>query len=109
MRALQQDLFGSSIHTCCVCPGFTDTKMLRGKISEAPLNSDGTPEFILPIVSAGRLLMPEEIARMVAFCSSNPSVNGGVFHINLGQKQLWCGVLEVCLLHNCTNNWMQKL
>ncbi len=89
MRALQQDLFGSAIHTCCVCPGFTDTKMLRGKISGASLNSDGTPEFILPIVSAGRLLLPEEVARAVAFCSSNAGVNGSVFHLNLGQKQLW--------------------
>lgn len=75
--------------------------MLRGKTSEAPLNSDGTPEFILPIVSAGRLLMPEEIARMVTFCSSNASVNGGVFHVNLGQKQLWCVVLVVCLRQKC--------
>ena len=89
MRALQQDLFGSAIHTCCVCPGFTDTNMLRGKISGAVLKSDGTPEFILPIVSAGRLLRPQEVARMVAFCSRNASVNGSVFHINLGQKQLW--------------------
>jgi 3-oxoacyl-[acyl-carrier protein] reductase len=88
MRALQQDLFGSAVHTCCVCPGFTDTKMLRDKTSGAALNGDGTPEFIMPIVSAGRLLLPAEVARMVAFCASNPSVNGSVFHINLGQKQL---------------------
>ncbi len=89
MRALQQDLFGSAVHTCCVCPGFTDTKMLRSKTSGAPLTSDGTPEYIVPIVSAGRLMLPEEVARAVAFCSSNASVNGSVFHINLGQKQLW--------------------
>jgi NAD(P)-dependent dehydrogenase (short-subunit alcohol dehydrogenase family) len=97
MRALQQDLFGSSVHTCCVCPGFTDTKMLRNKISGASLNSDGTPEFILPIVSAGRLLLPEEVARAVAFCASNSSVNGSVFHINLGQKQLWYDILWFAL------------
>jgi hypothetical protein len=34
-------------------------------------------------------MLPEEVARAVAFCSSNASVNGSVFHINLGQKQLW--------------------
>jgi hypothetical protein len=55
------------------------------------------------IVSAGRLMLPEEVARTVAFCSSNASVNGSVFHINLGQKQLWYAVTFVpFLLTFCT-------
>jgi hypothetical protein len=62
--------------------------MLRDKTAGAVVNGDGTPEFIVPIVSAGRLLLPAEVARMVAFCASNESVNGSVIHVNLGQKQL---------------------
>ena len=32
MRALCQDLAGTGIHTACICPGFTDTEMLRAHV-----------------------------------------------------------------------------
>ena len=34
MRATCQDLAGRKIHTACVCPGFTDTEMLRQHVPE---------------------------------------------------------------------------
>ena len=32
MRATCQDLAGTGIHTVCICPGFTDTEMLRAHV-----------------------------------------------------------------------------
>lgn len=81
MRATVQDLAGSGIHSVCVCPGFTDTDMLRGHI-----NND--PEVIAAItanVSAGRLIDPAEIADVLYFSASSPVVSGAVIHANLGQ------------------------
>lgn len=81
MRATVQDLAGSGIHSACVCPGFTDTAMLRGHI-----NND--PEVIAAItanVSAGRLIDPQEIADTLYFCARSPVISGAVIHANLGQ------------------------
>ena len=81
MRATVQDLAGTGIHSACVCPGFTDTAMLRGHI-----NND--PEVIAAItanVSAGRLIDPQEIADTLYFCARSPVISGAVIHANLGQ------------------------
>ena len=81
MRATVQDLAGTGIHSACVCPGFTDTAMLRGHI-------DNDPEVIAAItanVSAGRLIDPQEIADTLYFCARSPVISGAVIHANLGQ------------------------
>ena len=72
MRSTVQDLAGRGIHSACVCPGFTDTEMLRGHI-----NND--PEVIAAItanVSHQRLIDPDEIARCLQFCAENPVISG---------------------------------
>ncbi len=83
MRSTCQDLAGTGIHTACICPGFTDTEMLRAHV--------GDSEEILQAIAAGvtqkRLIQPEEIARTVSFCAENPVINGAVIHANLGQIQ----------------------
>ena len=83
MRSTCQDLGGSGIHTACICPGFTDTEMLRAHV--------GHSEEVLQAIAAGvtqkRLIQPEEIARTVYFCAENPVINGAVMHANLGQIQ----------------------
>ncbi|WP_312783594.1 SDR family oxidoreductase [Brevundimonas sp.] len=78
MRATCQDLAGSGVHTACVCPGFTDTEMLRAHVGEAI-------EAITGMVAAGRLLNPEEIADLIRVCADSPALNGAVLHANLGQ------------------------
>ena len=81
MRATVQDLAGTGIHSACVCPGFTDTAMLRGHI-----NND--PEVIAAItanVSAGRLIDPQEIADTLYFCARSRVISGAVIHANLDQ------------------------
>ncbi|MNL09975.1 3-oxoacyl-[acyl-carrier-protein] reductase FabG [compost metagenome] len=78
MRATCQDLAGSGVHTACICPGFTDTEMLRAHIGDAV-------EAITGMVAAGRLLKPEEIADLARVCADSPALNGAVLHANLGQ------------------------
>ena len=83
MRATCQDLAGSGIHTACVCPGFTDTEMLRAHVGDDPeiLKSiAGTTTF-------GRLVEPSEIAATIQFAANNPVINGAVLHANLGQVE----------------------
>lgn len=83
MRSTCQDLAGTGIHTACVCPGFTDTEMLRAHV--------GHNEDVLQSIASGvaqkRLIQPEEIARTIYFCAENPVINGAVMHANLGQIQ----------------------
>ncbi len=80
-RATAQDLAGRRIHSVCVCPGFTDTEMLRDHVG-------GEPAVLASIAAGstfGRLVEPQEIARVILFCATNPAVNGAVIHANLGQ------------------------
>ncbi|MBV1905573.1 MAG: SDR family oxidoreductase [Pseudomonadales bacterium] len=79
MRATCQDLVGKGIHTACICPGFTDTEMLREHLPEDALSS------IAEMNAFGRLVKPEEIAGSLWFAAENPVVNGTVIHANLGQ------------------------
>lgn len=81
MRSACQDLTGKNIHTCCICPGFTDTEMLRTHVGE-------DKEILDSIASGstfGRLVNPNEIASTVSFAAKNPVINGAVLHANLGQ------------------------
>jgi NAD(P)-dependent dehydrogenase (short-subunit alcohol dehydrogenase family) len=81
MRSTCQDLAGTGIHTACVCPGFTDTEMLRTHIG----NDQNVISAIAAGVTFGRLITPEEIADTIGFCATSPVLNGAVIHANLGQ------------------------
>ncbi len=81
MRATCQDLAGRSIHTACICPGFTDTEMLREHVPADALDS------VRSMSTYGRLITPDEIARTLHWAAHNPVVNGAVLHANLGQVE----------------------
>jgi 3-oxoacyl-[acyl-carrier protein] reductase len=81
MRATCQDLAGRNIHTACVCPGFTDTEMLRAHVG----NDADILRSLAGGVTLGRLIEPIEIARTIRFCATNSVINGAVIHANLGQ------------------------
>ncbi len=81
MRSTCQDLAGTNIHTACVCPGFTDTEMLRAHVG----HSEEVLADIRQSVTQRRLIQPEEIANTIFFCAQNPVINGAVMHANLGQ------------------------
>ena len=91
MRATCQDAGGSGIHTVCVCPGFVDTEMLRAHLA-GPATIGTTPVDVDAIVQAlggmsghGRLIKPDEIARLLLVCAEQPVLDGAVLHANLGQ------------------------
>lgn len=79
MRATTQDLAGRGIHTACVCPGFTDTEMLRAHVPEEAM------EAVRGMSAFDRLIDPDEIAECLFWASTNPVINGSVLHANLGQ------------------------
>ncbi|MFM7120398.1 MAG: SDR family oxidoreductase [Gammaproteobacteria bacterium] len=81
MRATCQDLAGSGIHTACVCPGFTDTEMLR---THVPADAMGA---VSGMSAFGRLIEPREIAETLWWSAHNPVMNGAVLHANLGQVE----------------------
>lgn len=83
MRATCQDLAGRDIHAACVCPGFTDTEMLRTHIGTDP----ETEAAVTSMSAFGRLITAEEIAETIVFAATHPVVNGAVIHANLGQVE----------------------
>jgi NAD(P)-dependent dehydrogenase (short-subunit alcohol dehydrogenase family) len=83
MRATCQDLMGSGIHTAMICPGFTDTEMLRTHLGNDP----AVEASIAGMNSFSRLIAPEEIAELIRWAHHNPVINGAVLHANLGQRE----------------------
>lgn len=83
MRATCQDLAGSGVHTACVCPGFTDTEMLRSHLGDDP----ETRAAMASMSAFGRLITPEEIADTIIWAATHPVINGAVIHANLGQRE----------------------
>ena len=81
MRATCQDLAGLKIHTACICPGFTNTEMLRAHVGQDP----AILQSIAGGSAFGRLIEPTEIADLLFFSAENPIINGAVLHGNLGQ------------------------
>lgn len=80
MRATCQDLAGKDIHTCCICPGFVDTHLLRETMDASRIE-----QLVANKVTAKRLIQPIEIAKTIYFCATNAVINGAVLHSNLGQ------------------------
>tara|TARA_R110002072_G_scaffold13418_12_gene56271 strand:- start:29946 stop:30644 length:699 start_codon:yes stop_codon:yes gene_type:complete len=83
MRSTCQDLSGTGIHTACICPGFTNTEMLRTHVGD-------DPEILQNIAAAStfsRLVEPQEIAQAIHFAAEHPVINGAVLHANLGQVE----------------------
>ncbi|MBK1642275.1 short-chain dehydrogenase [Chromatium okenii] len=83
MRATCQDFAGRGIHTCMICPGFTNTPQLHAVIGD---NADMLTG-IKALSAFERLIEPEEIAATVAFAATAPVLNGAVIHANLGQRE----------------------
>lgn len=83
MRATVQDLADTGVHSACICPGFTDTVMLRRHIGDDPEQFRQAEAR----QSGNRLIQPSEIAELLFFAATWPVINGSVIHANLGQKE----------------------
>jgi 3-oxoacyl-[acyl-carrier protein] reductase len=82
MRSLTQDVTAQGIHTCCVCPGPTDTELLYKIRTELGQSLEEMGQIQL----VGKIITPLEIAEVVYFCATHPIINGEVIHANLGQR-----------------------
>jgi len=81
MRSTCQDLAGTGVHTVCICPGFTDTEMLREHVPVEAMAA------VSSMSAFSRLIDPAEIAETIYWSSHNPVINGAVLHANLGQVE----------------------
>ena len=79
MRSTCQDLAGRGIHTACICPGFTDTEMLREHVPEDAMAA------VAGMSAYDRLVHPDEIGHTLLWAADSPVINGSVIHANLGQ------------------------
>eukprot|EP00818_Percolomonas_sp_WS_P005117 CAMPEP_0117439770 /NCGR_PEP_ID=MMETSP0759-20121206/2734_1 /TAXON_ID=63605 /ORGANISM="Percolomonas cosmopolitus, Strain WS" /LENGTH=697 /DNA_ID=CAMNT_0005231491 /DNA_START=111 /DNA_END=2204 /DNA_ORIENTATION=+ len=84
MRSVTQDLFGQGIHSAVICPGFTNTEMLRSAIKGKEEEFDS---FIKSFVSLKRMIEPQELGDFIFQASQTPILNGSVLHANGGQKE----------------------
>lgn len=83
MRSTCQELVGTQIHTACVCPGFTDTEILREHLG----GDAAARASVAARTTFGRIITPEEIADFLYTCANTPVLNGAVLHANLGQVE----------------------
>jgi len=70
MRATCQDLMGRGIHTALICPGFTDTSMLRQHVG----HDDTVLDSLGKMNSFGRLVAPNEIADLILWAHHHPVI-----------------------------------
>jgi NAD(P)-dependent dehydrogenase (short-subunit alcohol dehydrogenase family) len=70
-RALAIDHGRDGIRVNCVCPGDTDTPMLRGELRELGLDPDSAIAESGAARPLGRIVTPEEVAAAIAFLASD--------------------------------------
>jgi acetoacetyl-CoA reductase len=80
-KALAQENARKGITVNAICPGYINTEMVQA------VPKDVLEKSILPLIPAGRLGEPEEIARCVVFLASDDSgfITGSTLSANGGQ------------------------
>jgi acetoacetyl-CoA reductase len=84
VKALAQEGAAKGITANAICPGYIGTEMVRAIAPEV------LEKRILPLIPAGRLGEPEEIARAVVFLAGEDAgfINGATLTINGGQYMI---------------------
>jgi len=83
-KALAQESAKSGITVNAICPGYIATEMVKA------VPKDVLDKNILPLIPAGRLGEPEEIARCVVFLASDDAgfITGSTLSANGGQYMI---------------------
>jgi NAD(P)-dependent dehydrogenase (short-subunit alcohol dehydrogenase family) len=84
-RSLALDYGASGIRVNCVCPGFTDTRLVRESMNRA--SDPGAAERAMVAgVALGRIASPAEIASTIAFLASPDAsyVTGATLYVDGG-------------------------
>jgi len=78
-KSLAQEVGSRGITVNCVAPGFIDTDMTRSL-------PDAARQKLLERIPAGKLGVPEDVARAVAYLASAGAgyVTGATLHVNGG-------------------------
>lgn len=80
-RQLAYELSGYGVNVNAVCPGQTDTPMLRAMLKP------GDEEKLKQAIPLGRIALPEEQANIILFLASDAAqyINGAIIDVNGGQ------------------------
>ena len=83
-KALAQESAKAGITVNAICPGYINTEMVQA------VPKDVLEKSILPLIPAGRLGEPEEVARCVVFLASNDAgfITGSTLTANGGQVMM---------------------
>ncbi|MBP2473013.1 NAD(P)-dependent dehydrogenase (short-subunit alcohol dehydrogenase family) [Crossiella equi] len=91
VRSAAAELARTGVTVNAVCPGYVDTPMTDGTVAAVVARTGRTPEEVRALLAAkqptGRLVTPEEVADLVAFCLTAPSVTGQGLNIDGGTVQ----------------------
>jgi NAD(P)-dependent dehydrogenase (short-subunit alcohol dehydrogenase family) len=84
-RSLALDLGPAGIRVNCVCPGFTDTRLVRESMSRSA-DPGAAERAMVAGVALGRIAAPGEIAATIAFLASGDAsyVTGATLYVDGG-------------------------
>ena len=84
-RSLALDLGPSGIRVNCVCPGFTDTRLVRESMARSA-DPGAAEQAMVAGVALGRIAAPSEIAATIAFLASGDAsyVTGATLFVDGG-------------------------
>jgi NAD(P)-dependent dehydrogenase (short-subunit alcohol dehydrogenase family) len=84
-KSIALDYASLGVRCNCICPGITDTPMLREHLNATP-DPDGTLDARLRRVPMGTALTPSDVARSILFfsCDDSAGVTGASLVIDCG-------------------------
>jgi NAD(P)-dependent dehydrogenase (short-subunit alcohol dehydrogenase family) len=84
-RSLALDYGAHGIRVNCVCPGFTDTRLVRESMDRAP-DPRKAERAMVAGVALGRIAAPNEVASTIAFLASEDAsyVTGATLYVDGG-------------------------
>jgi NAD(P)-dependent dehydrogenase (short-subunit alcohol dehydrogenase family) len=84
-RSLALDYGAHNIRVNCVCPGFTDTRLVRESMDRSP-DPQAAERAMVAGVALGRIATPAEVAGTIAFLASDDAsyVTGATLYVDGG-------------------------
>jgi NAD(P)-dependent dehydrogenase (short-subunit alcohol dehydrogenase family) len=84
-RSLALDYGARGVRVNCVCPGFTDTRLVRESMNRSP-DPGAAERAMVAGVALGRIAAPTEIASTIAFLASSEAsyVTGATLYVDGG-------------------------
>ena len=84
-RSLALDYGAHGIRVNCVCPGFTDTRLVRESMDRSP-DPEAAGRAMVAGVALGRIAAPREVASTIAFLASDDAsyVTGATLYVDGG-------------------------